>query len=47
MLSLKLAKGLSILLLGLEEVVVPLLVELMILLDVGLLALLPLLGLVE
>jgi hypothetical protein len=41
------AKGLSILLLSLEQVLVPLLVELLVLLDVGLLAVLLLLGLVE
>ena len=44
---LKLAKGLSIFLLGLEQVFVPLLVEFLVLLDVGLLALLSLLSLVE
>lgn len=41
------AKSLGILLLGLEEILVPLLVELLILLDVGLFALLLLLSLVE
>ena len=41
------AKSLSILLLGLEQILVPLLVELLVLLDVSLLALLLLLGLVE
>ena len=44
---LELGEGLGVLLLGLEEVLVPLLVELLVLLDVGLLALLALLGLVE
>lgn len=44
---LKLAKGLSVFLLGLEEIVVPLLVELLVLLDVRLLALLTLLRLLE
>ncbi len=47
MLSLQLAEGLSVLLLGLEEIVVPLLVELVVLFDVSLLALLLLLSLVE
>jgi hypothetical protein len=46
-LSFQLAEGLSVLLLSLEKIVVPLLVELVILLDVSLLALFPLLGLVE
>lgn len=41
------AKSLSILLLGLEEILIPLLVELLILLDMSLFALLLLLGLVE
>lgn len=41
------AKSLGILLLGLQEILVPLLVELLVLLDVSLLALLLLLGLVE
>ena len=41
------AKSLGILLLGLEKVLVPLLVELLVLLDVSLFALLLLLGLVE
>lgn len=44
---LKLPKRLCILFLGLQEVVVPLLVEFLILLDVGLFALLALLGLIE
>ena len=43
----KSAKSLGILLLGLEKVFVPLLVELLVLLDVSLFALLLLLGLVE
>jgi hypothetical protein len=44
---LKSAKGLGVLLLGLEEVFVPLLVELLVLLDMSLFAILLLLGLVE
>lgn len=44
---LELTEGLGVLLLGLEEVLVPLLVELLVLLDVGLLTLLSLLRLVE
>ena len=44
---LKFSQSLGVLLLGLEEILVPLLVELLVLLDVGLLALLSLLGLVE
>ena len=44
---LKLSEGLTVLLLGLQKIFVPLLVELLILLNVSLLALLALLGLVE
>ena len=44
---LKLSKGLRILLLSLQEIIVPLLVELLVLLNVSLLALLSLLLLVE
>jgi hypothetical protein len=47
MLSLELSEGLSILLLSLEEIIVPLLVELVILLDMCLLTLISLLSLVE
>ena len=43
----KSAKSLGILLLGLEEILIPLLVELLVLLDVSLLTFLLLLGLVE
>lgn len=44
---LELAKGLSVLLLGMEKVLVPLLVELLVLLNMGLFALLSLLSLIE
>lgn len=44
---LQLSKSLGVLLLGLQEILVPLRVELLILLDVGLLAFLSLLGLLE
>ena len=44
---LKLSKGLGILLLSLKEILVPLLIEFLVLLDVGLFALFSLLGLVE
>jgi hypothetical protein len=43
----ELSKGLSVLLLGLEEILVPLLVELLVLFDVGLLTFFSLLSLVE
>ena len=44
---LQLGKSLAVLFLGLKQILIPLLVELLILLDVSLLALLSLLGLVE
>jgi hypothetical protein len=44
---LELTKSLGVFLLGLEEILVPLLVEFLILFDVGLLAIFSLLGLVE
>ena len=44
---LKLSEGLGVFLLSLKEIIVPLLVELLVLLDMGLLALLSLLLLVE
>jgi hypothetical protein len=47
MLVLELAEGLSVLLLGLEKILIPLLIEFLILLNMGLLALLSLLSLIE